>query len=165
MEINRQELTVLDRDSDPTFYFKNLTDDKLVKTVENLEDYDDVSSALTELSVRNRNDEVTKHTFKILRENLGDEFLQATAFNLLYDNDVQKAVRIVEIRNSDALSSLLGEIMNSLASNSLQPFESSLSKEFLKSIVSRFSDFDSESQENIYDDYEYFVENYKNKLS
>lgn len=165
METNKQNLTVLDRDADPEFYFENLSDDELTSIIENLNDFDDASNALSELSLRNNWEEVIKHSVKILEENLGDEFLQASAFNLLYTTDVEKAVKIIEARKSDASPSLLGEIMNNLASNSLQPFENSLPKVLFKSIADRYSDFDGEDQERISDDFEYFMEKYENKFS
>lgn len=165
METNQQNLTVLDRDADPEFYFKNLTDEDLINIVENLNDFDDVSSALTELSSRNKQDEVVKFSDRILRENSGDEFLQASAFNLLYTIDAEKAVKIIELRIADASPALLAEMMNSLASNSLQPFENSLPNYLFKLLADKFSNFDSEDQERIRDDFEYFTENYKNKFS
>lgn len=165
METSEQNLTVLDRDADPEFYFKNLTDDELRNIVEDLNDFDDVSSALTELSARDKKDEVIKFSDKILEENLGDEFLQESAFNLLYATDAEKGVKIIGLRTPDASPALLAEMMNSLASNSLQPFENSLPNSLFKSIVDRFSNFDGEDQERIYDDYEYFIEKYKDKCS
>lgn len=161
MKISERDLTVLDRDADPEFYFKNLPDEKLIEIVEDLNDYDDASSALTEISIRNKKNAAADYCFKILKENLGDEFLQATAFNLLFNSDIKKAVEIIETRKSDASVSLLGEIMNNLASNSLQPLAASLSQELLKSIVDRFSEFSSKDQEHIFEEYQYFTENYK----
>lgn len=165
METSQQNLTILDRDADPEFYFENLTDDQLINIVEALNDFDDVSSALTELLSRNRQNEVIEYSDKILKENLGDEFLQASAFNLLYTSDAEKAVKIIEFRKSDASPALLAEIMNNLAGNSSQPFENSLANDLFKSIADRFSDFDSEEQERILDDFEYFTKKYKTKFS
>lgn len=164
MENREQFLSVLDRDSDSEFYFNNLTEEQLLEIIRSMNDFDDVGSALTELSARGLQKDLVEQSSKILEKNLGDEFLQATAFNLLYTKNAEQAVKIVKLRNSDLSPSLLGEIMNSLASNSAQPFENSLSREFLHSIADIYSDLDNEDKNRISDDYEYFKEKYKSKL-
>jgi hypothetical protein len=164
MEIKGKELTVIDRDADSEFYFTHLSDDELLDIVNKMEDFEDVSNSLTELSKRNHDEIVAQQSFKILEDNLGDQYLQAEAFGLLYNRNKEKALKIINKRLSNVSVSLLKEMISNLAMDSSQPFGKSLPPEFLESIVRRYSNLSVDDKDSMFEDYELFKENFKNKL-
>lgn len=165
MEDNKQleKATALDRIVNYETYISSMNHDQLIAIVNRLEDYEEVATALTELSVRDK-EQATLFCSKILEENLGDEFLQAVAFNLLYEGDHEKAVEIVNKNVLSAPAALLGAIMDNLSTDSLQPFGKSLSSEFLNSIVDRYLALSDADKKRILENYEWFQESYKDKL-
>lgn len=86
--------TALDRIVNYESYISSINHDQLIAIVNSLEDYKKVAAALTELSIRDK-EKATPFCYKILEENLGDEFLQAVTFHLLYEGDPEKAMEIV----------------------------------------------------------------------
>jgi len=111
--------------------------DELIAVINSLENFDEVTTAMTELSIRDK-ELAGPLCINMLEENLGDEFLQAVAFNLLYEFDNQKAKEILTKKLIGAPTALLGAIMDNLSADSLQPFGESLSSEFLNRIVKRY---------------------------
>lgn len=163
MENNKELAKALDRTINYDIYITNMNNDELLTIINSLENFDEVSTALTELSIR-ENEIVAPYCFKILEESLGDEFLQAVAFNLLYECNQEKATEIVNKNLLSAPAALLGAIMDNLSTDSLQTFGKSLSSEFLKSIVNRYLDFNDADQKRIFENYDWFQESYKDKL-
>ncbi|MFB5681416.1 hypothetical protein ACE3NQ_10885 [Paenibacillus terreus] len=154
----------LDRLIDYGIYIKNLSTSDLVELIKRLENYEEVSSALTELSQRDKTILIPL-CHNILQAELGDEYLQAIAFNLLYTSDREKAMEWVKVKLESVFTSVLGEIFDNLSTDSLQPFGLSLSSEFLQSLADRYFDFSDDDKKRIYENYEWFKESYKDKLS
>ncbi|WP_355323471.1 hypothetical protein [Paenibacillus jiagnxiensis] len=158
------EYDSLDRLIDYEIYIKNLSTNDLVELIKRLENYEEVSSALTELSQRDKTILIPL-CHNILRADLGDEYLQAIAFNLLYTSDREKAMEVIKAKLESVSSSVLGEIFDNLSADSLQPFGISLSSEFLQSLADRYLDFSDDDKKRIHENYEWFKESYKDKLS
>lgn len=95
---------------------------------------------------------------------MGDEFLQAVAFNLLYEGDQEKAMEIINKNVSSAPAALLGAIMDNLSTDSLQPLGQTLSSGLLNSIVDRYLELSNADKKRILENYEWFQESYEDKL-
>ncbi|RIX60099.1 hypothetical protein D3P08_00455 [Paenibacillus nanensis] len=145
-------------------YIESVNNDELIVIIHQLEDLDAVTTALTELSIRDQ-ELVVPQCLRILEEDLGDEFLQAVAFHLYYELDNEKAKEIIIRKLKGASPALLGAIMESLSADSLQPFGKALSFEFLSAVVGRYLTLSEDDKTRIRDSYEWFKESYANKLT
>ncbi|WP_028549579.1 hypothetical protein [Paenibacillus sp. UNC451MF] len=165
MEDNKKiaDATALDKIVNYDTYIPNMNNDQLIAIVNSLENFDEVATTLTELSIRDK-DKAIPFCSKILEENLGDEFLQAVAFNLLYEGDHEKAMEIVNKNVLSAPAALLGAIMDNLSTDSLQPFGQSLSSGVLTSIIDRYLELSDADKKRIHENYEWFQESYEDKL-
>ncbi|EFM11309.1 hypothetical protein PaecuDRAFT_1755 [Paenibacillus curdlanolyticus YK9] len=163
MKNNDEKVRALDRIVNSETYITGLKTDELIMIIDGLENLEEVSIALTELSIRNTG-LVLPYCLKILEGNLGDEFLQAVAFNLLYESDNGIAMGIFNPKLSSIPVALLGAIMDNLSTDSLQPFGASLSSEFLQSIIDRYLELSDSDRKRILDNYEWYKESYKDRL-
>ncbi|MEK3903610.1 MULTISPECIES: hypothetical protein [unclassified Paenibacillus] len=161
---NKDLAHALDRSENYEAYIASMDDTELISIVTNLENLDEVTTALTELSIRYK-EMVVPYCIKILGEDLGDEFLQAVAFNLLYEVDHEKAKEIITKKLTKASATLIGAIMDNLSSDSLQPFGESLSSEFLTAILERYLELRDADKKRIQDNYEWFKESFEKKLN
>ncbi|GGD60021.1 hypothetical protein [Paenibacillus nasutitermitis] len=155
--------TALDRIVNYEDYISGMNNDELMVIINRLEIFEEAAAALTELSIRDTEAAVPSCS-KILAENLGDEFLQAVAFNLLYEGDAELAMEIIRKQVSHAPAALLGAMMDNLSTDSLQPVGQSLPSSFLRSVVDRYQALNDTDQERILENYEWFQESYKDKL-
>ncbi|MFD0678038.1 MULTISPECIES: hypothetical protein [unclassified Paenibacillus] len=155
--------TALDRIVNYETYISSMKNDELIAIINHLENFEEVATALTELSIRAK-ETAAPFCSKILEENLGDEFLQAVSFNLLYEGDQEEAMVIVNKIVSHAPAALLGAIMDNLSTDSLQPVGKSLSTQFLKTIVDRYLELSDADKTRIQENYEWLQESYEDKL-
>ncbi|NUU78027.1 hypothetical protein [Paenibacillus xylanilyticus] len=86
------------------------------------------------------------------------------AFNLLYEVDNEKAWQIVNSKLTNASAALLGAIMDSLASDSLQRFRRSLPSTFLKTVQLRYLELTDSEKKLISEHYDWFKESFEEKL-
>ncbi|MEF2967766.1 hypothetical protein V3851_18195 [Paenibacillus sp. M1] len=91
---SQDKAKALDRTINHETYIARMNNDELIAVINRLEDFDEVTTALTELSIRDK-ELAGPPCLKILEESLGDEFLQAVAFHLLYEFDNEKAKRVI----------------------------------------------------------------------
>ncbi|SDS42341.1 hypothetical protein SAMN05444162_1446 [Paenibacillaceae bacterium GAS479] len=163
---NKEQLakaTALDRIVNYETYIPSMNNNELIAIINSLESDEEVAAALTELSIRDTKTAAPLCS-KIVAENLGDEFLQAVAFNLLYEGDFEEAILIIAKRVAHAPATLLGAMMDSLSEDSLQPVGKSLSPAFLHSIAARYLELSDEDKERIVENYEWFQESFEDKL-
>lgn len=144
-------------------YVKNVSNDELIDTIEKMGDYERVTIALTELAIRD-NSISSPLCCKIVGESLGDEYLQAVAFNLLYEFDGNKAVELVNNKLDQVSVALLGAIMDNLSMDSLQQFGKELSTEFLRSVQNRYLNLPDNDKKRINENYEWFIQSYSDRL-
>jgi len=161
---NKDLANALDRSANYEAYIASMNNAELITIITNLNNLDEVTTALTELSIREK-EVALPYCLKILEEDLGDEFLQAVAFNLLYEGDHEKAKEIITRKLTNASTALIGAIMDNLSTDSLQPFGESLSTEFLNAILERYLDLSDADKERIHDNYEWFKVSFEKKLS
>lgn len=160
---SQDKAKALDRTINHLTYIASMNNDELIAVINKLENFDEVTTALTELSIRDK-ELAGPLCLRILEENLGDEFLQAVAFHLLYEFDNDKAKGVITKKLIDAPTALLGAMMDSLSAERLQPFGESLSSEFLNAIVRRFLELSDADKTRILENYEWFKESYEDKL-
>lgn len=110
MDRNDEIARVLDRNVNPEMYITSMKNDELSMIINDLENFEEVSIALTELSIRNK-ELVLPHCLKLLEGNFGDEFLQAVAFNLLYESDYGKAMAVVNSCNCNVVQRFVHAII------------------------------------------------------
>ncbi len=164
ININEKEAEILDRMVNHEPYLKKMSNEELIDIFNKFENYDEVSTALTELSIRDKY-VIIPLCQKIFTENLGDEFLQAVAFNLLYDGDREKAIKMVDTIVEQVPAIVLGSIMDNLSTDSLQEFGRTLSIKILQSIVNRYIDLSETEKEKVSENWKWFKESYQDKLS
>lgn len=153
----------IERVINPETFIQNMPTSDLIELIKSLENYEEVSYALTELSQRDKTSLISLCQ-NILLSDLGDEYLQAIVFNLLYNSDSEKALEVVNVKLDSVSISVLGEIFDNLATDSLQPIGISLSPDFLRSIVNRYLEFNDAEKKRIFENYEWFKESYEEKL-
>lgn len=158
-----EKAEALDRIVNYETHISRMNIDSLIAIINSLESLEEAAAALTELSIKDK-EKAKPFCAKILEENLGDEFLQAVAFHLLYECDHEKAMEIVNKHVVSAPAALLGAILDSLSADSLQPFGQSLSSGLLNSIVERYLELSDADQKRILENYEWFQESYESKL-
>lgn len=158
-----EKAAALDRIVNYETFISRMDTDQLIAILNRLDNVEEVSTALTELSIKDK-EKASPFCTKILEENLGDEFLQAVAFNLLYEDAPAKAVEIMNKQVGSAPASLLGAMMDCLSADSLQPRGQSISSEILQSIVHRYLDLNDADKNRILENYEWFQESYESKL-
>ncbi|KOR87849.1 hypothetical protein [Paenibacillus solani] len=161
---NKELANALDRSENYETYIASMNNAELITIITKLDNLDEVTTALTELSIREK-EAAVPYCLKILEEDLGDEFLQAVAFNLLYEGDHEVAKEIITKKLTNASTALIGAIMDNLSTDSLQPFGESLSSEFLNAILERYLELSDADKKRIHDNYEWFKESFEEKLS
>ena len=94
-------------------YLKTKSDDELVKIIKEMADYEEVSEAY--LILDEHNQELAFQLGKdIYTNNRGDDYLQATIWDVMYLADSKKSVEVLAERNEKLGKVLFEDIVNSL---------------------------------------------------
>lgn len=135
-------------------YLDNMDNEALVKIVVDMIDFEETTKALMVLEDRDVKKalEIGK---QIIKNNRGDDYLQATVWNILfYDNEWQM-IEAVDIREKEIGKTLLDEIIIDLTNQKLD-----IKEEILIKINSRYLSLDSKEKENMCCNYEEFAKIY-----
>ncbi|MBA4538505.1 hypothetical protein H1Z61_15545 [Bacillus aquiflavi] len=141
-------------------YAERMSDGELINIVEKMENYDEVGTALSELSIREHKC-ASKLCNNIIENRLGDKYLQATAMSLLFSSDKDKALELTKKYLDIFPSVVLGEIMDGLSMESNRKFGKLIEKETLKLINEKYHGLDNEEKKGIETNYEWFTKSYK----
>lgn len=144
-------------------YIGRMTEHELAEIVLRMENEEEATCALTELSSRN-SAVVSSLSHTILAESLGDEYVQAMALHLLYNGDREKAMLFINDMPEEVPAAVLGTIMDCLSADSLQPFGRHLPRELLLSVAGRYDGLSETERQRIADHYEWFAASYSERL-
>jgi hypothetical protein len=144
-------------------YVKKLDTYKLIEIIEALEDYEEVSAALTELSARDKN-RMLELGNNILSKELGDKYLQGFTFSLVYGCEPKKALEIIGQKIDKVDPIMLRDIMDELATDCFQDIAKEIPDKLLMEIKDRYMKLTKDSKEYISEEYERFERAYKDRL-
>lgn len=82
---------------------EKMSNQEIEAVVKSMENYEEVEDALEEL-IRRREDKFIAISRKIVEDKLGDIYLQARVFELIYNEDLKCAIELLE-KNMDNLDS------------------------------------------------------------
>lgn len=109
-------------------YLENWNSDELVKLINEMLDFEETTKALMILEEKD-----TKKALElgkdIIKSNRGDDFLQATVWNIFFFENQQDMIKAVEERKKDIGKTLLDEIIIDLTNQNIVA-----SEEFLERI-------------------------------
>jgi hypothetical protein len=143
--------------------FEKLNDNELIEILDRLNNYEEAASALTELKARS-NEIYLMYAQRILINSLGDEFLQASAFEKLYDGKREEAVDILRICLDKFPIAVLAAAMDSLTVDGFEELEPIVSSDLLKSLAAKYESFGRFEKELYSSSFEWFKETFKNQL-
>jgi hypothetical protein len=144
-------------------YIGRMTEHELAEIVLRMENEEEATCALTELSSRNSAMALSLST-TILAKSLGDEYVQAMALHVLYYGDREKAMLFMSDMPQEVPAAVLGTIMDCLSADSLQPFGRQLPRGLLLAIAGRYDGLDETERQRIADNYEWFAASYSERL-
>lgn len=135
-------------------YLEELDNDALVKIIAELLDFEEVTEALMILEDRDRENAFVLGE-EIIRENKGDDYLQATVWNVLfYDNELQM-LEAVDRRTDIIGKTLLDEIIIDLTNNKIE-----VRKNLLMKIKNTYLSISVDDRQCMNCDYDGFVKMY-----
>lgn len=135
-------------------YLDNMNNDALTKIIVDMIDFEETTKALMVLEDRDEKKAIELGK-QIIKNSQGDDYLQATVWNILfYDNEWQM-IEAVDIREEEIGKTLLDEIIIDLTNQKMD-----VSEEFLRKINNRYLSVNSEEKENMRCNYDEFVKTY-----
>lgn len=143
--------------------FEKLNDNELLEILDRLNNYEEAASALTELKARN-NEIYLMYAQRILINSLGDDFLQASAFEKLYDGKREEAVNILKTSLDKFPIAVLAAAMESLTVDGFEELEPIVPSDLLKSLAVKYESYGSIEKEPYSSSFEWFKETFKNQL-
>lgn len=143
-------------------YIKRLDTSKLIEIIQDIFGFEETSAALLELYKRDTN-KTLELGIDILENNKGDDYFQATVFDIIYDINPTKTLNSIYKRKADIGVTLLGDIMNEVSIEIYKKTNIEVSDELLKLLSERYHNLDEYDQNKIIDDFKEFEENIKVK--
>lgn len=140
-----------------------LSDQELEKLICEMIDIEEVPSALRELDKRDSKLSLILSK-NILKNSLGDEYLQAAVVEFIFDRDNQYMVKFTEDRIETMNYYVFGCILDCLSVEAMQPFGRGLSKHFLQSLVNRYNIYDEDKKAKIKDKFKWFLDSYEKMI-
>jgi len=136
-------------------YLNELKDDELVKIIDGMLDFDEVIEAFIILKHRNL-DKAIKLGLRIIENDEGDEFLQATIWDFMFYDYKMEMVNAVDKRKNIIGKDLLNSIIIELTDNKLE-----ISSNFIKKLLDTYESINPDERENMYCNYNEFIKVYQ----
>lgn len=143
-------------------YIKDLETSKLVGIIQDIFGFEETSAALLELYNRDNN-KVFELGIDILKNNKGDDYLQATVFDIIYDINPKGTIDSLSKRKSDIGVILLGDIMSEVSMEYYKKVQIEITDKFLFALKERYNSLSEDEKEKIFDCYVEFEEDLKHK--
>lgn len=143
-------------------YIKYKNVDELVKIIDDFNDMDATTEAMLELW--DRDEEIALEMgIKLLKCNEGDEYFQATIFDIIYDLDFDKVLNCISNRSNNIEGYLLKEIMKKMTDYSKYKFVNNIDfiHKYVAYIVKQYKLLDSIEKQKIAECYNEFVNEFK----
>jgi len=136
-------------------YLNELKDDELIKIIDGMLDFDEVIEAFSILEDRD-SDKALELGVRIIENDEGDEFLQATIWDFMFHDYKMEMVNAADRRKHTIGRDLLGEIIRYLTNNKLE-----ISSNFIKKLLDTYESINLEEREDMYCDYNEFIKVYQ----
>ena len=131
-------------------YLVDLNNDELEKIIIELLDFEETTKALMLLGDRD-SDNALKLGKEIIKDNRGDDFLQATTWNIIFANNMPEMLSAIEERKQFIGKVLLDEIIIDLTNSKID-----LSKDLLMKIRNTYLSLSAEEQQCMECNYDMF---------
>ncbi|RFZ79264.1 hypothetical protein DS742_08530 [Lacrimispora amygdalina] len=139
-------------------YIKRLETSKLIEIIQDIFGFEETSAALLELYNRDIN-KTLELGIDILENNKGDDYLQATVFDIIYDINPMKTLGCIYKRKADIGVVLLGDIMSEVSIDIYKKTNIQIPDELLNLLLERYHNLDEFEQNKIIDYFTEFEEN------
>lgn len=137
----------------------NRTEEELREEVANLGDYDAAAEALRQL--KHLNKAVTEHlVVDILRNNKGDEYFQAFAFQTLYSLNLQKGIELIKSPPENLNTATLNAMIECTTVDSGIAIDHPEVLEAARILKAAIKNLQPEKSHRIKDTIEWFLETY-----
>ena len=141
------------------------SEQELIQVIEVMGDYDEVTEALRELEER-KSDKLARIANKIIREQLGDAYLQATAFEILYEIDFNEALLLLKEKMNELCVEVIISVIDCLCEDS-EVIDIETVKDIVEKLwqrCDRIESADTHLDEGVNEAIDWFKESYGPKL-
>lgn len=136
-------------------YIKELETSKLIEIIQDILGFEETSAALLELYNRDIN-KTFELGIDILENNKGDDYLQATVFDIIYDINPMGTMNCIYKRKADIGVVLLGDIMSEVSSEIYKKTNIEIPDDLLNLLLERYHNLSEYEQNKIINDYTEF---------
>ena len=137
-------------------YLQALNKDELIQIINEMIDFEEVTKALMILEEQDM-EKAVELGYEIIAENKGDDYLQATTWDITFQEDSKKMIEALEKRKDNIGKVLLNDIIIELAVKKVY-----VKKELIKMISDSYLYFYKENAEELTCDYAEFCQMYLN---
>ena len=138
-------------------YMKDLQTTELVAIINNMWGGEETGAAMLELYSRNKN-KALEMGLEILKEDKGDDYLQATVFDIIYDINPIKVLETLEKRKYSFNAILLGDIMSEISIDCCRKPVPQFSTKLIDNILRQYDCLDLGKKYIIMETYSEFIE-------
>jgi len=135
-------------------YLEKLNDEELVKLISEMLDFEETTKALMILEEKDSK-KALELGKDIIKNNKGDDYLQATVWNVFFFDNQKDMITVVDERKEEIGRTLLDEIIIDLTNH-----KAVISKEFLEKLRNTYMSIGNENKINMRCKYEDFLEYY-----
>lgn len=135
-------------------YLEKLGTEELVNIIEEMLDYEEVTSALMVLIEKDINKAI-QLGFEIISENKGDDYLQATTWDITFPENREEMLKALSNRNSAIGKVLLNDIITELVEKKI-----SVQNDLVELIKERYEFFSLNKEDEFQCDYVEFCQMY-----
>ncbi|URZ02165.1 hypothetical protein [Clostridium felsineum] len=143
-------------------YIKSLKTDELIEIIKNIWGFEETSAAIFELMDRDENRAV-ELGIVIIEDDKGDDYLQATVFDFIYDLNPKATIDSLYRRKTDIGPILLGDVMSSIAIEYYKEKQPEFLEGLTKHLLKRYIQLNEYEKERILENYKEFKEALKDK--
>lgn len=143
-------------------YIKSKNVEELIEIIEDFNDMDTIIEAMLELWDRDE-ETALKIGIKLLKCNEGDEYFQATIFDIIYDLDFDKVLECISNRNNNIGGYLLKEIIKKMTDYSKYKYapKVNFASKYVDYIVKQYNQLTPIEKQKIVECYNEFVNEFK----
>jgi len=142
---------------------QELSSEELYRLISEISDIEEVLPALNELYRRNSEQAIILGK-KILENNEGDEYLQASVVEFIFEYDKQYVVDFTKKNIAVMHWYIYVCVLNCFSMESNQNFEEKLSQGFIKTVLNKYNYYENKERDQIKEAYELFLKSYSNTI-
>lgn len=145
-------------------YIKSLKTNELIEIIENIWGFEETSAALFELMDRDE-DKTVELGIDILENGKGDDYLQATVFDFIYDLNPKATIDSLYRRKTNLGPVLLGDVMSGISIEYYKEEQPIFLEGLSNDLLMRYMQLDVNEKEKIAEKYKEFKDTLKNKAN